>query len=158
MSFYTRKGNQTYREGSMPLHYPSDRVTYDNTESGLSATDTQGAIDEIVSEGKWSALITLNSKVSYMYNNHFLIVVPTGAETMTPWSSVTLGTLPSNIFTIKKRVEQFGIIDGSDYSFKRGNFSVDIDYAVKINSWEDSLSTNQVPIGNHNIIVPIELK
>ena len=28
-------------------YFPSDDVTYDNSESGLSSTDVQGAIDEL---------------------------------------------------------------------------------------------------------------
>jgi hypothetical protein len=35
---------------AMPASYPAERVAYDNTNSGLSADDAQGAIDEIVEE------------------------------------------------------------------------------------------------------------
>lgn len=35
---------------AMPATYPAERVAYDNTNSGLSADDAQGAIDEIVSD------------------------------------------------------------------------------------------------------------
>lgn len=35
---------------AMPATYPAERVAYDNTNSGLSADDAQGAIDEIVGD------------------------------------------------------------------------------------------------------------
>ena len=35
---------------AMPASYPAERVAYDNTNSGLSADDAQGAIDEIVGD------------------------------------------------------------------------------------------------------------
>ena len=35
----------------LPASYPSDRVTYDNTSSGLTSDDVQGAIDELASGG-----------------------------------------------------------------------------------------------------------
>ena len=42
-----KKGDTQQLCGQMPLHYPADRVTYVNTDSGLSATNTQDAIDEV---------------------------------------------------------------------------------------------------------------
>ena len=35
----------------MPSFFPSSRVTYDNTQSGLTSTDVQDAIDELVQSG-----------------------------------------------------------------------------------------------------------
>lgn len=36
---------------AMPSFFPSSRVTYDNTQSGLTSTDVQDAIDELVQSG-----------------------------------------------------------------------------------------------------------
>lgn len=50
---YIKKNGQVEKVAgvfAMPASYPAERVTYDNTTSGLSADDAQGAIDEIVED------------------------------------------------------------------------------------------------------------
>lgn len=117
------------------------------------------SVESAVNKSKWSNLITLNAKVQYRYNDNLLIVYPTGTETsLGTWSTVTLGTLPTNIFTILNNANSNGIIDGSSHTLKRGTFLVNVSGEVKLTAWEDALTGgSQTTIGNSGIIVPIQL-
>ena len=47
MSIKINKNDKSYPVGVIPKNYPSTNIGYDNSQSGLSATKVQGAIDEI---------------------------------------------------------------------------------------------------------------
>ena len=47
-AFKIKKNGSVYENNKMPGAYPGERVTYDNTESGLTAEDMQSAVDEVV--------------------------------------------------------------------------------------------------------------
>lgn len=44
----------------MPASYPSSRTSYDNTGSGLTATNVQDAIDEIGTDSGWQTTAAVN--------------------------------------------------------------------------------------------------
>lgn len=144
MSLKINKNGKEYDLGFVP------QSLYDDVE------DLKDAIEK----SEWSELFTLNANVRYRYNSHILIVYPTGAESsLGVWGSSTLGTLPSDKFTILSNVSSNGVIDGSSHSYKRGGFLVNTSYEVKINAWEDALTGgSQSPVGCSGLIVPIKLK
>lgn len=47
MSYYIRKNGVTKRLAAIPQGYPAELISYDNTSSGLTADEVQGAIDEV---------------------------------------------------------------------------------------------------------------
>lgn len=51
MSFKINKNGKTYEGGVIPKNYPASNISYNNSQSGLSADNVQGAIDEIA-DGK----------------------------------------------------------------------------------------------------------
>lgn len=45
----------------LPAEYPSENTTYDNTTSGLDATEVQGAIDELAADASKSFVLSNQS-------------------------------------------------------------------------------------------------
>ena len=55
----------------MPAFFPASRVTYDNSQSGLSATKVQGAIDEAIDDLKVKS-VTITPKTGWQSNGDTL--------------------------------------------------------------------------------------
>lgn len=78
----------------MPAFFPASRITYDNTTSGLSATDAQGAIDELDSKTMKSEVvsgttdsdgnITLNSS-TWTTSSRIILHAPSANFIITPF-------------------------------------------------------------------------
>lgn len=105
----------------LPAGGDADQVAYDPSVSGLSATDVQGAIDEIVAGGGGGGGITPEQaeQLSQAFNasdGHVVIEVRNGSSgTLSPGEFVTDYKINTALFT------QFGFIknhtpDGDDYN------------------------------------------
>ena len=73
---YIRKNNTNYPVGNIPIGFPSYLLGYDNTNSGLSATNPQDAIDEVNRKTLKSAEIEITSQ-SVSANSAVTIGFPT---------------------------------------------------------------------------------
>lgn len=65
MSIKINKNGKEFPVGVIPKNYPSTNIGYDNSQSGLSADNVQGAIDEVQGEidniadsGIWTHTVT----------------------------------------------------------------------------------------------------
>ena len=112
MSFYTRKDNQTYREGQMPLHYPADRVYLD----GDTSKTVQDRFDNLIKTKSISGTTNANGNLSLGLTTDNVVVQVTanGGYPCMPWvyngewsvlvgnqSGTSFNTLPNTSVTLK---------------------------------------------------------
>lgn len=93
MSYYIRKNGVTKKLAVIPEGYPAELISYDNTSSGLTADEVQGAIDEITTKN-----IILNENGVYASERNGVInvvVIKTiSGNTRKGWYE--LDVIPSN--------------------------------------------------------------
>lgn len=97
-----------------PSLFPASATTYDNSQSGLSATRVQGAIDEVVgfmpdtwdeltmsSTSNYRSLETDNSKIYYkrISKNAYLLKIYVEVVSNTGQTFASVGTLPFTAVT-----------------------------------------------------------
>lgn len=106
----------------VPIGVPDRSVTaagvsYDNTQSGLSATDVQGAVDELATDSGWLTTTAVNGNtVKYRKIGKQVWIRRGSVGTIDANTSTTIGILPSGYRPVS--IFQFGIISeesGGDY-------------------------------------------
>ena len=92
----------------LTLHPESDAtvIEYDNSTSGLTASNVQDAIDQIMASGTGVTGVKGNAEATYRTGNVNLTPENIGAQTIIPTSSATIATESNNVVTIRAGVTQ----------------------------------------------------
>lgn len=106
-------------------------VSYDNTDSGLTATTVQGAVDELSNGLTNYGLQTLNSLIKYHKIGHVVSVYVYGAMSSVSSTWKTIGTLPTGYrptntayvagFTVENTHVAIAILDSGNVMVRLSN-------------------------------------
>ena len=108
MAFKGKLKQKTGANTSEILHPESeaDVIIYSNTSSGLTATDVQGAIDEIVSSGVGVTGVKGNAESNYRTGQVNLTPANIGAEAAFTDGDAIVASVSNDVVTINKKVKQ----------------------------------------------------
>lgn len=152
MATYKGKLEQKTGTNTSDVLYPetsADQAVYDNTTSGLTATNVQAAIDEIKAAGVGVTGVKGNAETNYRTGNVNLTPGNIGAEAAFTDGSATIASVSSDIVTIKAGVAQ----SGGAISNSTGA-DITLAKAAKTGSYTDL--TDKPTIGNGTLTIQVE--